>query len=284
MADDGIWLQAEASLEWDADGHFAQVARTWCDEGLARLLPDPDERLGDGGPRFSTAVVVLPTLTARVRSATYTPRRWSAVLAGLGRRPAEAGLMIFDKRALDEEAEEPERGRLSVRSATMDGRWAMLLAQAGADGEAATDPDWYERWFDFVADTLDRANPAFGVVSDDFLVDATALDIALERSYEESFDDSRRQLRGYGFITVVPAELVDRLGGLPGLAGSGAFVRVRPLAAGGAVLQATATLPQFDDQALRRVFQALAPVLPSGTPHPVPGYEGVRVVYQNAAR
>jgi hypothetical protein len=168
-------------------------------------------------------------------------------------------------------------------SAGMDDRWGTLLAVAGADGDAAADPRFYARWVDFLAVTLDQANPAFGVVSDDLLVQATALDLALGRIYEQSLDDSRRLLRGYGFITVVPAELVDRLGGVSSLAGSGAFVLVESLAAGGAVLQATATLPQFDDEALRRVFWALAPVLPSGIPHPLPGYEHVRVVYQDAA-
>ena len=26
------------------DGHFAQAARAWCEEALARLLPDLDQR------------------------------------------------------------------------------------------------------------------------------------------------------------------------------------------------------------------------------------------------
>jgi len=283
VADEGIFLQAEANLEWADDGHFTQVARAWGQEALAHLMPDLDQRLGNGEPKYTTMSAVLPTFTAAVEVAAYTPQRWSAIMAGLGRRPAGVGLEIFDKQALDEEAEAPDRGRLSVDSATMDGRWGTLLTVAGADGDAATEASYYARWVDFLAVTLDQANPAFGVVSDDFLVQATALDLALGRSYEQSLDDSRRLLRGYGFITVVPAELVDRLSGVSSLAGSGAFARVKSLAAGGAVLQATATLPQFDDEALRRVFWTLAPVLPSGIPHPLPGYEDIRVVYQDAA-
>lgn len=107
--------------------------------------------------------------------------------------------------------------------------------------------------------------------------------MVLNRRHKQSLNDSRRLLRGYGLATVVPAELVDRLGGVRELADTGAFVRVEPLRAGGVVLQATATLPQYDDEAMRRVFRALAPVLPPGTPRPVPGYEDVRVVYEDAA-
>jgi hypothetical protein len=140
------------------------------------------------------------------------------------------------------------------------------------------------RWADFLAVTLNQANPAFGVVTDDILVNATALDTALNRLHDHSLQDSRRFLRGYGFITVVPAELVDRLGGTAALSETGAFVRIQPLAGGGVVLQAAATPAQFDHRAMWRVFRALAPVLPPGQPEPLPGYEHVRVVYEDAAR
>jgi hypothetical protein len=109
VANEGIFLQAEANLEWADDGHFTQVARTWCQEALARLLPDLDQRLGNGAPKYTTWTAVLPTLTAKVDTAAYTPQRWSAIMASLDRRPASVGLEIFDKQTLDEEAEAPDR-------------------------------------------------------------------------------------------------------------------------------------------------------------------------------
>jgi hypothetical protein len=219
---------------------------------------------------------VLPSFTSEVETAPYTPEAWSAIVADLGGRVASS-LTIFGP-----EAEDPTRGRLSVSSATLDGTWVSLLVQAVVDWHDANDAGYCTRWVDFLAATLDQANPAFGVVTDDNLVDATAVDMVLHRKYKRSLDDSRRFLRGYGFATVVPAELVDRLGGVRELADTGAFVRVQPLRAGGVVLQATATLPQYDDEAMRRVFRALAPVLPPGVPRLVPGYEHVRVVYEDA--
>jgi hypothetical protein len=266
-------LQAEANLKSD-DQRFVEVARTWCDEALARLLPAFDRPGGQSGRGLTAMIAVLPTSRSEVETAPYTPEAWSAIIADLGGW-LDSSLTIFGP-----EAEEPTRGRLSV-SRTLDGRWVSLLVGA-VDWHDANDAVYYTRWVDFLAATLDQANPAFGIVTADNLVNATAVDVVLDRRYKRSLDDSRRFLRGYGFATVVPAELVDRLGGVRELADTGAFVRVQSLRAGGVVLQATATLSQYDDEAMRRVFRALAPVLPAGMPRLVPGYEHVRVVYEDA--
>jgi hypothetical protein len=268
-----VLLQAEANLKSD-DQRFVEVARTWCDEALARLLPAFDRPGGQSGRGLTAMIAVLPTSRSEVETAPYTPEAWSAIIADLGGR-LDSSLAIFGP-----EAEEPTRGRLSV-SRTLDGRWVSLLVGA-VDWHDANDAVYYTRWVDFLAATLDQANPAFGIVTADNVVNATAVDVVLDRRYKRSLDDSRRFLRGYGFATVVPAELVDRLGGVRELADTGAFVRVQSLRAGGVVLQATATLSQYDDEAMRRVFRALAPVLPAGMPRLVPGYEHVRVVYEDA--
>jgi hypothetical protein len=271
-----MFLGAEANLESD-DRRFVNVARSWCEEALVRLLPALGRPVGQSERGLTAWIAVLPSFTDEVKTAPYTPEAWSAIIADLGGRPDAVPLEI-----LDMEADTPTRGRRSVSSATLDGTWVSLLVQAVADWHDANDAGYCARWVDFLAATLDQANPAFGVVTDDNLVNATAVDVVLHRSSTRSLDDSRRFLRGYGLATVVPAELVDRLGGVRELADTGAFVRVQPLRAGGVVLQATATLAQYDDEAMRRVFRALAPVLPAGMPRLVPGYEHVRVVYEDA--
>jgi hypothetical protein len=47
------------------DGHFAQAARAWCEEALARLLPDLDR--GARCPAFkrTPSVIVNALLTCR---------------------------------------------------------------------------------------------------------------------------------------------------------------------------------------------------------------------------
>jgi hypothetical protein len=227
-----VCLGAEANLESD-DQRFVEVVRAWCDEALARLLPAFDRPGGQSGRGLTAWIAVLPTSRSEVETAPYTPEAWSAIIADLGGR-LDSSLAIFGP-----EAEEPTRGRLSV-SRTLDGRWVSLLVQAVADWHDANDAVYCTRWVDFLAATLDQANPAFGVVTDDNLVNATAVDVVLHRRHKRSLDDSRRFLRGYGFATVVPTELVDRLGGVRELADTGAFVRVQSLRGGGVVLQATA--------------------------------------------
>lgn len=55
---------------------------------------------------------------------------------------------------------------------------------------------------------------------------------------------------------------------------------------GGVLLRATDGIEQYDDEAMARVFRALAPALPSGRPRQLPVYTGLpapRLVYEDAA-
>lgn len=94
----------------------------------------------------------------------------------------------------------------------------------------------------------------------------TFLDKTLWRTRDESVRDARRYLRGYAWVTVVPPELAVRLGGADALAATGAFHEVEALPHGGVWLRATESLDAYDAAAVRRVFHALAPVLPPGLP------------------
>lgn len=74
------------------------------------------------------------------------------------------------------------------------------------------------------------------------------------------------QLRGYSWVTLVPGDLVGRLGGVEMLEDSGAFHLVSALPAGGVWLQATERLADYDLVAARKVFDVLRPVLIRGRP------------------
>ncbi|KQW06972.1 hypothetical protein [Streptomyces sp. Root369] len=135
-----------------------------------------------------------------------------------------------------------------------------------------------------LTDQLGTASPAFARVDvTGPWGDDTNLDVVLERRPRYSVDEAREFLRGYSWITVCPDELCRRLGGVSGLAASGAFCRVIPLAAGGAVLQSTETLTGFSDDAMRDVFRVLAPVLPAGLPRFDPAHPEVRYVPEDAS-
>ena len=105
--------------------------------------------------------------------------------------------------------------------------------------------------------------------------------------YPATLSTCRDALRGYSWLTILPQDLLDRVGGLDTLARSGAFVEIRPLAAGGVWLLATDDYRAFDDAALLRVFHAVAPALHPGpiTLWPPPhGDPPLRVVPKDASR
>ncbi|GAA3223381.1 type VI immunity family protein [Dactylosporangium siamense] len=82
----------------------------------------------------------------------------------------------------------------------------------------------------------------------------------LNRDPDRSREPARAALRGYDWVTVVPRELVARLGGTDALRASGAFHRVVGLAHGGALVQATESPRAFTREAARAVADALRPV------------------------
>jgi hypothetical protein len=60
------------------------------------------------------------------------------------------------------------------------------------------------------------------------------------------------------------AELADRLGGAGALEQTGAFYEVSTLSTGAVWLRATPSINEFTGEKIRRVFEALAPVLLTG--------------------
>jgi hypothetical protein len=142
----------------------------------------------------------------------------------------------------------------------------------------------YDRWVDFLAGVLDGADPAYAEISTtNASFTDTELDRALRRTAGDSLDQAREYLRGYAWVTVVPAELLRRLGTPDDLARSGALAEARPLSGGGALLRATPTPEEFDRPALERLFRLLAPVLPAGRPRPLPGWGSLAVVPEDSA-
>jgi hypothetical protein len=83
---------------------------------------------------------------------------------------------------------------------------------------------------------------------------------------KQTLPRARQLLRGYAWLTILPEEIGQRLGGLDALRSSGAFVEVEHLDAGGYWCRATPTIEQYDQAAAERVFDVVAPALPPGRP------------------
>jgi hypothetical protein len=102
----------------------------------------------------------------------------------------------------------------------------------------------------------------------------TPLEEAISRTNTKYVRRPAEVLRNYGWLTILSDAMADRVGGADRLRGSGAFVEVSPLAAGGWWLLATETWDEYGPEQAERLFELLAPVLPDGKAqmtHWVPG-------------
>ncbi|MGW7262376.1 hypothetical protein [Streptomyces sp. NPDC054842] len=204
--------------------------------------------------------------------------QWPAMGAELLRAPETAHVRFHRERSRKPVAH-VRSSSIIVRRPNVEA--SLLFDEAGA---AADDPAFCARAVGFLVAALDGVGPAFARLGADEepRVEHTGLDLVLGRKAKRSVAQARTFLRGYSWTTVCPAELTERLGGAEELRASGAFHSVVPLTAGGVVLQATATVAEFSDEALRQVFEALRPVLPPGTPRPDPAHPELRFIDEDA--
>ncbi|GIH18976.1 hypothetical protein [Rugosimonospora africana] len=160
--------------------------------------------------------------------------------------------------------------------------------------DPVTGTDVQSQWLEALFSYADRLNPGFGHVAYWFDDGATAFEAARwaiplqeSRHPKHTVNECRRYLRGYSWLTIVPAELANRLGGTAAMRDSGAFAEVRQLTAGGVWLLATADYRDYDQVAISRAFHVLAPVLRPGLPRPRPnpptGRPPYQLVFEDAA-
>lgn len=155
-------------------------------------------------------------------------------------------------------------------------------------------PQVQQLWLKVLRSFVERLNPGFGQIEygyDDF--GATGLEFSLspdmpleEREPDYTLAQCRQYLRGYSWLTVVPGELAERLGGAAALQNSGAFVDVAQLDAGGVWLLATEDYRDYGPEQIERVFRVLRPVLRPGLPEHMDDLYGdppQRLVFEDAA-
>jgi len=208
-------------------------------------------------------------------------KNWSALVEELRSHPFYA-CVGFHEPSVDEDEWADDYGRVGSQHRGRDGTHTELSAFLPG-GDLIADPVFCAGLLDFVATALHGANPVFARVDHLNVHDKPDLEVALRRSRRKYLGEARTYLRGYSWVTGVPAELAARLGGAQRLAATGAFHTVRELRGGGLLLQATETLAGYDDQAMYRVFRALAPVLPPGIPGADPARADLRVVFEDAS-
>lgn len=296
--DDGnpvFWALLDVRLPDDRE--LARIGRLWVEAACRGLAPGWWERLqaslplgphGEPGGVYAYVSVTPRPWQERVDAEVFSPESFGWLLGELAARPLSAEVQL---RELNDRGEFFEGGggglRVLVRTEEDHPDWVQLQASGrvpGAEGDARR-PEVPARWARALRTVAAQADASFGHLCDDGNDGGTALDRSVFRGGRvSSMMAGRDVLRGYSWVTVCPDELAARLGGPPALAASGAFSRVEELPLGGVWLQATEDFAGYDDAAMRRVFEVLAPVLPEGLAEPEPmEQQRYRLVWEDAA-
>jgi uncharacterized protein YndB with AHSA1/START domain len=259
---------------------LARNGRLWVEAACQRLAPGWWSQLRDslplgehglpGGVYAHVAVTPRPW-QGRVDTEAYSPEALDRALGRLADRPLEVAVQL---RELDGRGRffEGGGGSLTVSVSSFEDYPEVQLQAFGCvpgpEGEAWR-PDVSDRWARVLRAVAGQAETVFGCACDDVAGGMTALDHSLPRGGREmSVLEGREALRGYSWITVCPGGLASRLGGAAALRDREAFWDVAELPSGDVWLQATPDFAGYDDAAMLRVFETLAPVLPPGLPEP----------------
>ncbi len=272
-------MNATLIAEIGSAEEFAALSREWLAGTLAEVFPGLYEGLrtrpsatlpsdvegrpwGEPGQVLGILEIGREDPVFRQRMTLYSEDAWRRFLARLAGYPFSASVSITP---------------LDDHGFPLYGDWAYVkvardvLSPAWVSFEftaPAVYTGWPEsgqmqdRWAEFVKGQAARTGACAGGMTDDI----TPGDTALERATGTWtwIRDSCQVLRGYTWVTVVAAELAGRLGGAEALRASGAFCEVSPLRDGSLWLRATPAISDFTGERVRRVFEALAPVLLTG--------------------
>lgn len=240
--------------------------------------PEWDEPHGRPGGVWASASVVGRPWGGVIAERVYSEEAWAWLAAKLVGQPIDTTVTLhqLDEDGLLDDMDDADRGvgqlSVSVRCDEDDPARVRLSFSSSLTGPGTDlrDVDVSQRWADTVHVLAADLDLSYGHLCHDDAHD-TSLESALRGPHRVRYVRSQGQvLRGYAWVTFCPPVLTRRLGGVDTLTAFGAFTQVRPLDHGGVFLQATACAADYDEVAVRRVFLALAPVLPTGSPKPDP--------------
>jgi hypothetical protein len=275
-------MYARLIAEITSEEMFADVSREWLTSTMTEVFPALWEGLRTrpvsrvpihpargpwGQPGHVRGVLTISRNTpVDWRDSLYSERSWPRFLARLDEYPFGAMVTV---NALDERGLPVDGGEADVHVARDSSApaWAEFTFGAPAVGTGWPESaPLQDEWAQFVKGQAARIGACAGGMTDDHSGGAeTGLERALHRGVRPLGGDLREVLRGYSWITIVAPELVSRLGGVGALAASGAFCEVSPLPDGSLWLRATPTVNEFTGARIHQVFEALAPVLLTGT-------------------
>lgn len=277
-------MQTELIAEVTSSEVFAENSRQWFSDVLAEVFPNLNEGLRDrpvirehsrpkqdidapwGQPNhvLGTLRMLRKNPVSGGREVVYSEAAWKRFLKAFDDFPFAASLRINE---LDAQGFPVHRGgsEISVQRDFSNPDWVRFTFTADA-----ADTGWPEsgqiqdQWVDFVRRWGPKVNACAGGMTDDIGIGQTALE-RMTMNLSTNIADSRRVLRGYTWVTILADQLAERVGGEEGLRASGAFYSVERMPNSSIFLRAVPMINEFVGNRIRKVFDALAPVLLSGT-------------------
>ncbi|WP_132287055.1 hypothetical protein [Kribbella sp. VKM Ac-2568] len=279
-------IKAHVDVNVGDDAKFEELARWWLDEPRSRLFSDLLRRVEEGKEWMLATVGRVPPLARAASTIDLSGSNFEKLLASLRSR-GERATWLVDDLSLEIACGDCTSARVEIEVFDEAPEWVEfeITASYRVADDAAIPIEGQQGLVELVAEFCHNAAPSFGNIASDNSGSLTALEALLRRQRRDALAQSEAVLRGYSWVTVCPSALVKRLGGSSALEASGAFVEVRSLRSG-ALLKATETFEEYDDEAVMRVFKSLAPVLPVGVPHKPPApstRRRIRLVYEDAS-
>ncbi|MFI6445172.1 hypothetical protein [Kitasatospora sp. NPDC050543] len=151
--------------------------------------------------------------------------------------------------------------------------WVRLSAEAPEGRFAPADQP---RWTELLRDFSQEVDPSYAQIGYSLTLGRTEHEERVGPPLPElTLPHSRRLLRGYEWLTVIPREIAQQLGGAEAIA-AGDFHRVETLRDGAVLLQVTPEFDGFTGGAIERTWQLLRPALRPGMPKRYPDSDAVR--------
>jgi hypothetical protein len=298
------WLEkmhAELVAEGGSPEAFAELGRGWLtgcmDEVFGplarRLREDPVSKatvqvwddvngVGQAGPdQVFGELITYRKSVFNAGRVWYSQRSWDRFLDGLSKGPFGVRVRMIPMDGAGFPAWRSTMARSGVCDIGV--MWDQLSpgwVRFSFSAEAGKPPDWpesgemQESWAGFVRRQAARMQACAGGMTDDWAFGGghttvqrttTAANLLLR------VDQSREALQGYSWVTVIAPEAAARLGGAVAMSGTGAFCEVQELPNEALWLRATPVINDFTGDRVRAVFEALAPVLITGTVNTRPG-------------
>ncbi|MFJ9695766.1 hypothetical protein [Kitasatospora sp. NPDC101183] len=274
-------VRCEIDTEYRGVEWLADLAWRWFTEGAERLegaafqelldstgLPEDSLRrsipCGPGGALWgflSTSTVNRATGRITGRSRVLTRKNLPLLRQWLAGDVQLAELAIY---RLDEEGMPGEQWlRIGVARDDSSTDWIRLSVEA-PDGRFGSSQQAV--WAGLLGDFAREVDPSYAQIGYALSIGRTEHEERVGPPLPSmTLPESRRLLRGYEWLMVVPREIVQALGGAGAIADAG-FHRVEELPQGAVLLQVTPGFEDFAGPEIERTWRLLRPALRPGTP------------------